>query len=236
MKNYNPIYFILLLASIFAGCQNHKDNSEKEDIVFKKIIDKDLEVFKKYDSIHYLTSEYYIRAILICNSADNLVQSISQDNLNEDSVKAFNQNLNEYSRMTEFSLNYDEFEDASKSEIIFKIRTYQTLAVNALLNIYKRPFFPMELVVPVFVPRKTDLKVGEIFIADIYLAGNNFTNKYIVTVNNDTVKYNKERILPVFEEVAINKGLKTINATMEVYHAGLEKKIKMDFQTHYTVK
>lgn len=224
------------MATMLTNCQNPKNNTDKEDVFFKKIVDTDLQAFKKYDSIHYSSSEYYTKAISLCNSADKLIKSIGHDKLSEDSLNIYTQHLNEYSRSNEFYLDYNELKNIGKPELIFKIRTYQTLVTNKLLTLYKDNFFPMEKVMPLIVPRKTELKMGEKFIADIYLAGNNITNKYIVTINGDTIKYDKDSDLPVFEEIPTSKGRKTINATIHVYHAGLDQLFHWKIKTEYSVK
>lgn len=89
---------------------------------------------------------------------------------------------------------------------------------------------------PVMLPRRKEIRIGEKFIADIYLTGNSYTNKYIVTVNNDTIKYDKNLHIPVFEEIPTSKGIKKVSAIMHVYHAGLDQVFDWEVSTEYIVK
>jgi PBP1b-binding outer membrane lipoprotein LpoB len=109
MKKLSILFSIILVITLLTNCQNPKDNEKIDDEIFLKIVNKDLEVFKNYDSINYSSSEHYKRAIFICNSAENIVRFISEDKLNEDTINVYTQHLNEFSRIKDFSLYYDSF-------------------------------------------------------------------------------------------------------------------------------
>jgi hypothetical protein len=232
-----PIKIVsVTLGMTILGCQrdNQVGNNpmEKEELLFKNEIEKDLSIFKKYDSINYVKNSNYMKAIKLCKEADNLIKG----NFAEDSVMVFCSHLNEYCHTSNYSLYYKNFEKADISTKIFKIRSFQTIAVNSLLNNYKNVFYPMELVKPILVPRKSILKMGEKYIADVYLVGNNTTNRYVVLINNDTLKYKEGENFPEYQEIPKTKGEKTVNATMKIYHPNLNTTFEYNFSDKYVVQ
>lgn len=225
------IFFILL-----TGCEESKLTFNTDDIIFENVIENNIEIFKRYDSINYKKNKYYQNAIFLSNSADNIIESINNNTLTEDSIRLFNDYLNEYCRMEMFSLNYDELKSLEKSIATYKIKMFQTIAINGILNMFKDNCYPMELVKPILVPRKDVINLGEKFIADVYLVGNNYTNKYLAIVNKDTLKYTSDSNFPTYEEIALKKGEKIINGTVQIYHPGLNSTFKYNISSKYIVK
>lgn len=135
MKKVYVFFSLLLLMAFLTNCRNNEGSGTIDDELFKNIVAKDLSVFKNHDSVNYITSEYYKKAIYISDIADNIVQLISEDKLTEDTLNSYINHLNEFSRMKDFIISYKSFENIANQEKIFKIRTFQSLAVNRLLNI-----------------------------------------------------------------------------------------------------
>ena len=112
----------------------------------------------------------------------------------------------------------------------------QAVTTNELFKIYESNYFPMEWVTPIVVPKKNEIFLGEKYSADVYLAGGSQTNKYLVILNNDTLKYSNDSICPIYEETPTTKGEKILIGTIQVYHPGLKSNFKYNFTTKYIVK
>lgn len=225
------ITFMLLI-----GCQESQVAFKTDDILFDNLIKKDITLFKRYDSLNYENSEYYQNAIGLNQKSANLIEAIKDNTLEEDSISIFNNYLNEVCRQELFSLDYNDLKSMDKSVAIYKVKMFQTIATKLILDIEKNNYYPVALVQPIMVPRKGVINLGEKFLADIYIAGYNYTNKYIAIINGDTVKYSNSEGKPLYEKITTSKGEKTVNGTVQIYHPGLNATFKYDVSSKYTVK
>ena len=238
-KSFPTLTKILILFLTIVSCKHKADESlvDNDSKLFVEEVNKDMAVFKEYDSIHYLESSYFLNASQLCKEADSLVELIQLGGLSKKNITDFKQHLNTYCKTSNYTVEYEDLEKMDNHFKIFKIRTYQTLAINSLSNTYKSFYYPMESLKPVVAPRKNILKVGEKFIADIYLAGNNATNKYIVVIDKDTLKYTEDNNFPIYEtNPTMSKGEKEINGIMKIYHPNLHRAINLPFSYKYVVQ
>jgi len=230
----------LFLILIFISCNSKNDsvnNFENDITLLEKIINDDMRIFVKYDSLNYYNDYIYIKAKSICSSADYLINSFKENNLVKDSLLSFLSTLNNVCKTTENSkMQLENYQTPDNSSFAFKIRFFQHIAISYYVKKYQNNYFPMQSIMPIIVPKKKEILLGEEFIADIYLSGIDKNNIFVaITDNNDTLKYGDDPFVPIIRENPKTKGKKEINGYLQVYHPIFGKR-NYDFHYEYTVK
>jgi hypothetical protein len=128
-----------------------------------------------------------------------------------------------------FSFNFDcSFET--------KVRILEYIAINSIILDFLSVNLIFDYYRPLVLPQKTKLNVGETFKAEIYFAVNDFSNPYIVVVDNDTLSYPDlfSGDAPLFSIKTTKPGKFSHDGRLITYHRGQE--IILLFKVQYEVE
>ena len=234
-KKMNRLYMFFLII-LFFGCSNRNQLKEYTDEIstLDKMIIIDTSIFIRCDSLNYKNNTYYQKVQKIEKLLNSILNSVTLNKINKDSVSIFNNYIKEvispnsyYNPIRESDLNQDSR---------LKLKILESYIIKDLCDRYRNEYYMFQWVKPIVVPRKTNLNVGDEYIADIYMAGIDKNNKFKVNIDNYECKTDTlNPFVPIFKEKILNKSSKMIKGYI-LFNQPFMGKLKYDISAEINMK
>jgi hypothetical protein len=232
------IMLAFLLILYFVSCSSTKE--KKESL-------RTLEIFIENSYEYFELSTNYIdypdfQPRIDVERIKELSNAVLNNSSNRRERKAKFQDLEDFVKVIikEYDSNYDRtgenFSFNLDCSFETKVRILEYIAINSITKDFLSENLIFDYYRPLVLPQKTKINVGETFNAEIYFAVNDFSNPYIVVIDNDTLSYPDlfSGDAPVFSIKATEPGKFSHDGKLIINHRGQE--IILLFNVQYEVE
>jgi len=247
--NKNNLISILLVSTLLINCNRNTQNNKTSLTIENQItyLNKAIDIEKK-NIIMILGNNFkknkYFNMIENLNTKANTII-----NKHKDGNKPNKQDLNlfySYCDSIYYMYNKESLFESNNIYIendnllVLKILLNQYVVQTTIITQIYKSHFLFHQIKPIVVSANNQIKLGEVFSAEIYLAAIDTNYKYVVTVRGDTLTYKSnnysDAYIPIFIDKPNKKGTYNINATMSIFHAKHEDTFDYPFIIEYEVK
>ena len=248
MKNY--FLFISIILFSFQAC----NEKEQETLYFKKIS----KILKKYNSeriqdiiqrypSNYKNNEYYKAFYKIDSISNMTINGLRTYGYKENIVNSYISNI----QMLNENI-YNDYQDIKPdiqyliesinenhniSILISRILLIENIIGNHIFMIITNKSFQFDMISPVVIPKKSPIKLGETFYAQIYLAAVQTENRHIAIIENDTIAYsNDNNLIPLYKTKPNERGKYIKKGVLLVYRNKQGEYFPYEFEIHFTVE
>jgi len=242
---------LILLVLIFnASCSETYHNSQDKDDTIKtqiKLLSKFIENEQKNITNQlgdfYQHNEEYKVIKALDETVNHIFDIKDENNINEEYMKyitmcdSLYQNYGNNTLQRESILRINEWNDFVELEVLIN----QQIVQSTIISYIQKSFYKFHTVKPVVLPRKNEIKLGEEYYAEIYLAGIDTNFNYTISINGEQLPFKSndntpESYLPIFKITPTKKGLHKIEANMKLYHYSIQKYYNLPIEFEFEVK
>lgn len=237
MNKIDVWVFAIFFLIILNGCTNkNRINYSKEISFINQSINQNIQYFKELDSIDCENNLYYQHALTVIEKTNFIIAKLNNSDYLGDSINSLSNYCISFCNIEQQDVKDLEIEKKIDYDLLqLKLRLLENMAISSLLNRYRNNFYYFSFVKPIVVPQKNTVKVGEEFVATIYLVGANEGGIKRVNINEKDCNFEDEDPYnPVFRLISTKKGLNKLNGYI-IFKNPFKGDLKYDIKYDYIV-